>query len=123
MSADNDAHIQPIDAAPLAGRSFGKTLTVFDLTLFTVSAIVLLDTLAATTNLTPRTLNRLFLAELGMPPGRYYQFLRLSRARDLAANTDLGQRDIALRCGFSDAAALGKAFTRHFGYSIGKTRK
>lgn len=53
MSAENDAHIQPVDAAPLAGRPFGKTLTVFDLTLFTVSAIVLLDTLAATASIGP----------------------------------------------------------------------
>lgn len=78
--------------------------------------------LAGKANLTTRTLNRLFLAELGVPPGRYYQFLRLSRARDLAASTDLNQQQIALRSGFSSAAALGKAFTNHFGYSIGKAR-
>ena len=107
----------------LAGKGSDTLRRVLSHMVETIETPVSLDTLAATTNLTPRTLNRLFLAELGMPPGRYYQFLRLSRARDLAANTDLGQRDIALRCGFSDAVALGKAFTRHFGYSIGKTRK
>lgn len=107
----------------LSGKGSEPLRRVLNHMIETIETPVSLEALAAKANLTPRTLNRLFLAELGMPPGRYYQFLRLSRARDLAANTDLGQREIALRCGFSDAAALGKAFTRHFGYSIGKTRK
>lgn len=78
--------------------------------------------LAGKANLTTRTLNRPFLAELGVRPCRYYQFLRLSRARDLAASTDLNHQQIALRSSFSSATALGKAFTNHFGYSIGKAR-
>ncbi len=107
----------------LSGKGSETLRRVLNQMIETLETPVSLDALAEKSNLTPRTLNRLFLAELGMPPGRYYQFLRLSRARDLATSTDLGQRDIALRCGYSDAAALGKAFTRHFGYSIGKTRK
>lgn len=107
----------------LSGRGSDALRRVLNHMIETIETPVSLDALAERANLTSRTLNRLFLAELGMPPGRYYQFLRLSRARDLAANTDLNQREIALRCGFSDAAALGKAFTRHFGYSLGKARK
>ncbi|MCU9850448.1 GlxA family transcriptional regulator [Defluviimonas sp. WL0024] len=106
----------------LSGKGSAALRRVLNHMIETIEAPVPLEALAAKANLTPRTLNRLFLSELGMPPGRYHQFLRLSRARDLAVNTDLSQREIALRCGFSDAAALGKAFTRHFGYSIGKNR-
>lgn len=82
-----------------------------------------LETLARLANLSMRTLSRLFLDETGMSPGQYYQFLRLSRARDLATHTDLTLNDIAIRCGFSSASALGKAFTKRFGKSIGKSRE
>lgn len=107
----------------LSGKGSEPLRRVLNHMIETIETPVSLKALAGKANLTTRTLNRLFLAELGMPPGRYYQFLRLSRARDLAANTDLNQREIALRSGFSSAAALGKAFTGQFGYSIGKTRK
>lgn len=79
--------------------------------------------LARMANLSMRTLSRLFLEETGMSPGQYYQFLRLSRARDLAAHTDLTLNEIALRSGFSSASTLGKAFTKKFGKSIGKSRE
>lgn len=107
----------------LSGKGSEPLRRILNHMIETIETPLPLEALASKANLTTRTLNRLFLAELGMPPGRYYQFLRLSRARDLAANTDLNQREIALRCGFSGAAALGKAFTNLFGYSIGKTRK
>lgn len=107
----------------LSGKGSNAVRRVLNHMIETLDTPVSLAALGKRANLTPRTLNRLFLSELGMAPGRYYQFLRLSRARDLAVNTNLTQREIALRCGFSGAAALGKAFTRHFGYSIGKTRK
>ena len=107
----------------LSGKGSAALRRAINHMIETIESPVPLESLAAKANLTPRTLNRLFLAELGIPPGRYHQFLRLSRARDLAANTDLNQREIALRCGFSSAAALGKAFSRQFGYSIGKTQK
>lgn len=106
----------------LLGKGSEPLRRVLNHMIETIEAPVPLAALAARANMTTRTLNRLFLAELGMAPGRYYQFLRLSRARDLAANTDLDQREIALRCGYSGAAALGKAFTGHFGHSIGKAR-
>lgn len=106
----------------LSGKGSEQLRRVLNHMIETIESPLALAALAAKANMTTRTLNRLFLAELGLPPGRYYQFLRLSRARDLAANTDLDQREIALRCGFSSAAALGKAFTHQFGYSIGKAR-
>lgn len=106
----------------LSGKGSDALRRVLNHMIETLETPISLGTLATNANLTLRTLNRLFLAELGIAPGRYYQFLRLSRARELAANTDLSQREIALRCGYSDAAALGKAFTRHFGHSVGKSR-
>lgn len=74
--------------------------------------------LAESAQTTPRTLARLFEAEMGMPPGRYYQHLRLAQARDLAIQTRLTLDQIALRCGFSCGSALSRAFTRANGFGL-----
>jgi transcriptional regulator GlxA family with amidase domain len=107
----------------LSGKGSEPLRRVLNHMIETIETPVSLEALAGKANLTPRTLNRLFRAQLGLTPGRYYQFVRLSRARDLAINTNFNQKEIAARCGFSGGAALGKAFRRHFGYSIGKIRK
>ncbi len=106
----------------LTGKGTAKLRLVLNHMVETIEFPVTLETLARNANVSLRALDRLFLNELGMPPGRYYQLLRLSRARELAANTELGLREIALRCGYCDAAALGKAFRRSFGFTIGKSR-
>jgi transcriptional regulator GlxA family with amidase domain len=79
--------------------------------------------LARRANLAPRTLARLFAAEIGMPPGRYFQHLRLSRARDLATNTSLSLGEIALRCGFASSSALSRAFVQSFGIGLRQLTK
>lgn len=89
----------------------------------TIEVPVQLEEIATSANVSLRTLNRMFIEEVGLPPGKYYQFLRLARARDLAANTDLTQRDIALRTGFSGPSVLSRAFSAHFGYSMGKNTR
>ena len=77
-----------------------------------------LSALARAANMSERSLSRLFKRELGVSPGRYYQVLRLARARDLGANTRLSVEEIALRCGFSSASGLRKAYRNCFGTSL-----
>ncbi|MCC9620776.1 helix-turn-helix domain-containing protein [Thalassospira sp. MA62] len=72
------------------------------------------------THMSTRTLGRLFSEKLGISPGHYYQGLRLARAQDLARSTNLGLREIALRCGYNNAPALSKAFKKHHNTSIRK---
>ena len=81
-----------------------------------------IERLAHAAHLSTRTLNRLFASELGMPPGRYYRLLRLSRARELAAGRELTQQQIAVRCGFASAASLAKAYSAQFGHPLGRPR-
>lgn len=102
----------------LIGRGSAALLRCVDLMVETIEDPLPLAALAERAGLTVRTLDRLFRAELGMPPGRYYQQLRLSRARDLAASSEFDLREIALRCGYSDAAALSKAFRRAYGHPV-----
>ncbi|MDQ7777533.1 GlxA family transcriptional regulator [Paracoccus aminovorans] len=77
-----------------------------------------LPEIAARCGVSLSKLDRLFRAETGMAPGRYFQMLRLSQARELAASTGLGLREIALRCGYCDAASLSKAYRRAHGHPI-----
>ncbi|OAB55579.1 hypothetical protein AY600_13570 [Phormidium willei BDU 130791] len=106
----------------LQSRGSAKLHSLVNMMVDTIEAPVPLDQLAARANLSLRTLHRLFVKEIGMTPGRYYQLLRLSRARDLATSTELDLREIALRSGFADASSLGKAFKAAFGASLSKTR-
>jgi AraC family transcriptional regulator, glycine betaine-responsive activator len=82
-----------------------------------------LDDLANESGVTLRTMARLFADQVGMPPGRYYQLLRLNRAKDLATHTHLPLGQIALRCGFSGTSALSRAFSNHYGFSPGSARR
>ncbi|WP_166418345.1 GlxA family transcriptional regulator [Cochlodiniinecator piscidefendens] len=74
--------------------------------------------LADRVSLSERTLNRTFMQELGITPGKYYKMFRLQRARYLAEETRLSSEQIALRCGFSSVSSLGRSFTKSFGLSI-----
>lgn len=79
-----------------------------------------LHDLAQLANMSERSLSRLFRQELGVAPGQYYQILRLARARDLSAHTRLSIEEIALRCGFSSASGLRRAFQKQYGQPIRK---
>ena len=86
------------------------------------SPLALVD-IAAVVPTSLRTLNRIFFEELQLTPGRYYQLLRLSRARDMAIETRLSISQIALQTGFSSASSLGRAFANHYNMSLGQVRK
>ncbi|WP_247748028.1 GlxA family transcriptional regulator [Ruegeria sp. R13_0] len=78
--------------------------------------------LAERVSLSERSLSRAFADELGMTTGKYYKLYRLQHARYLAQETRLSVEQIALRCGFSCASALGRSFTREFGRPISAFR-
>ena len=71
----------------------------------------------------PRSLARVFQREFTMSPGRYYQLVRLKAAQRLVEETTLGVAEIAVRTGFSSAATLSRAFSRHFDTTIRSIRK
>lgn len=84
---------------------------------------VSLHALAKAASTSERNLNRLFLKELGVTPGKYYRMLRLKRARELAQETNQSLEQIALRCGFSTASVLSRAFSAAFGVPISHSRR
>jgi len=81
-----------------------------------------LATIAAAASVSPRKLDRLFQRELDLSPGRYYRMIRLSLARALVMETDLGNAEIAVKTGFSSSATLSRAFSEAFGATIREIR-
>ena len=109
--------------ARLSTQGSKKLVSVLRVMAANVEAPLSLDALAIRSGISARSLNRLFQNELGMAPGKYYQLLRLSHAREMASETQASLREVALRCGFANAASLSKAFSRSFGHPIGDSRR
>ncbi|AGT11410.1 GlxA family transcriptional regulator [Paracoccus aminophilus] len=69
-----------------------------------------------------RTLDRMFMATLGVPAGGYYRQIRLAHARALAMDTRLTLAEIAARTGFVSAATLARAYRNQYGETVGASR-
>ncbi len=68
-------------------------------------------------------LERVFRAEAGVAPSRYYRRLRLRRAADLLAHSSLPVREVALACGFSNMSSFARAFRAFKGQAPGEARR
>ena len=71
--------------------------------------------LAQDAGLSPRQLERLFARYLGRSPKRHYMELRLERARNLLAQTEMSVIEIALACGFASTAHFSKCYRAQYG--------
>ncbi|MDT8854081.1 GlxA family transcriptional regulator [Paracoccaceae bacterium Fryx2] len=78
---------------------------------------------ARAVGLSPRRLETLFRAQLGLTPGAYALDLRLAAARRMVTDTSHPLAEVALRCGFSSPATLGRAFRNRFGTAPGQLRR
>jgi transcriptional regulator GlxA family with amidase domain len=66
-------------------------------------------------NTTQRGLNRAFQADLGASAAQVYKRLRLAEVRRLAQHSHLSITEIALRCGYRNAASMTRAFVEEYG--------
>jgi transcriptional regulator GlxA family with amidase domain len=64
--------------------------------------------------LSPRRLQQLFWASVGLSPAAYGLALRLQAARRMITDTRHPLAEVALRCGFSSASSLSRAFFRQY---------
>ncbi len=64
-----------------------------------------------------RQAERLFLAEMGMTPGRFYRELRIRHAVELMRQTRMTVHEAALAAGFSSQPVFSRACRQHFGMS------
>jgi AraC family carnitine catabolism transcriptional activator len=74
-----------------------------------------LEDLAGRMGVTRRQMERLFAAHLQASPAAFYLQLRLDRARQLLAQSDLGIMEVALACGFGSASHFARAYRNQFG--------
>jgi transcriptional regulator GlxA family with amidase domain len=78
--------------------------------------------LASAAGVSARHLTRLFVGELGEPPGHAVRRIRLEVAARLLSTTDLPLTQVARRCGFSSGEALRQAFVGRYGTSPSQFR-
>jgi len=81
------------------------------------------ETLAGQASLSPRQFARAFAAEVGMPPGRYVDRVRLETARRRLEDTADGVEQTARSCGYGTPEAMRRAFIRALGVSPGEYRR
>jgi transcriptional regulator GlxA family with amidase domain len=79
-------------------------------------------TLAARAGVSERHLTRLFVGDLGQPPGRYVRQTRTEAAAQLLATSSLPVARVARRCGFGSPETLRQAFLARYGTTPSRYR-
>jgi transcriptional regulator GlxA family with amidase domain len=79
--------------------------------------------LACRANLSPRHFARAFQAEVGVPPGRYVDQVRLEAARRLLEDTADGIETVARACGYGTPEAMRRAFVKALGAGPAEYRR
>lgn len=110
---DTNDH-QRMDLRGRLGISHPKLLKVAALMERNLEEPMARSELARRTGLSIRQLERLFRKYMGCTPTRYYQELRLERARTLLKQTSLSVLDVALACGFVSASHFSKCYREFF---------
>src|SRR5215218_642546 len=73
--------------------------------------------LADLAGISPRQLERLFQAHLGLTIGEHYLRVRLDRAQALLRQTTMPVIDVAVACGFVSASHFSRSYRARFGFS------
>lgn len=76
-----------------------------------------LEALAEQACMSPRTLSRVFISELGQAPGRYVERVRLEAARALLQDAQASIGTVARLCGFGHPENLRRTFHKHLSVS------
>ena len=82
-----------------------------------------IDAMARHVGLSPRHFTRLFRSEMGEPPARYVERVRVEAARTILERESIGLDRVAERCGFGTAETLRRAFHRRLGISPAAYRR
>jgi transcriptional regulator GlxA family with amidase domain len=81
------------------------------------------EALASRASLSPRHFARAFAAEVGMPPGRYVERVRLETARRHLEDSTAGIEQTARASGYRTTEAMRRAFTEALGVSPAEYRR
>lgn len=78
--------------------------------------------LAERVSMSPRTFERVFTREVGMPPSQYVLRTRVEAAQRQMERTNRGLKQIAASCGFGSTDLMRRAFVRLLGITPGNYR-
>lgn len=115
----SEPQVQPARTDPRLDPRVAQTVARMEATLDAPEPIA---TLAARVGLSPRRLEMLFRANLGLTPAAYALDLRLAAARRMIVDTRHPLAEVALRTGFSAPSTLARAFRQRFGVAPSSLR-
>ena len=75
------------------------------------------ERLAEIAGVSPRSIARLFVRDLGMTPHEFVEGVRIDHARKLLEGTTLAMKAVAFECGFATPDQMRSAFQRRVGVS------
>ncbi|MDR7123022.1 AraC family transcriptional regulator [Rheinheimera soli] len=103
---------KPFDSAN-GGLAPSTTLRCQELMRARLSEDISLDELAAEAQLSPYHFARMFKQSVGVPPRVYFTQLRMEKACELLALTDLPITEIAFKIGYSSSQVLARVFFKY----------
>ena len=92
------------------GVQNAKVLSIIELMEANLSEPLSLIEIADHVGLSRRQIERLFRAEMGRSPARYYLEIRLDRARHLLLQSSMPVVEVAVACGFVSASHFSKCY-------------
>ena len=88
-----------------------------ELMLANIEIPLTVDQLSERLGFSSRQIERIFARNGFEPPQKYYQKIRLNRARQLLEQTRMSQAEIALACGYENQSHFGRSYKKVFGCS------
>jgi AraC family transcriptional regulator len=119
--SSDEARIRPELAAPSDVQR--KIARVTEFVQSQLHRSMQLEEIAAVVDLSVSQLSNLFRKALGQPPHRFIINLRVARARELLATSDLPIAEIALACGFSHQEHMTRILRREIGLTPAAYRR
>jgi AraC family transcriptional regulator, glycine betaine-responsive activator len=119
----NDTDRQYIPLRAQLGVSHRGLIRVAQLMEENIEKPLSLESIAKSTGLSRRQIERLFKRDLNCVPKRYYLEMRLRRARELLLQTAMPITDITAACGFQSPPHFSKCYRSQFGYPPSEERK
>lgn len=112
LAAEYEGAIAEIDTKSNRSDVFGKIIRYL---YKNREKSVRLSDLAKTFEVSERTLNRLFEANMGVKPIEYFNDLKINRACVLIAENELSISEVAYECGFSSIRTFNRIFSKKKG--------